>query len=173
MSVTDLELRVGRAQPLLELLLLLSMAASSAGPGGLATKMPIKTAEYLQREFPDLSTASRVGKGSFGQVLRARASSSGRLYAIKTLRDAAAEGALALTEEARRLWACRSEHVVPLLAAFRTGPGARGGNFGAICMPLADTSLNVFLDSREEACGQRRLNTSFCKHALVPRMSIA
>ena len=122
----------------------LADSMASAGGAPPALQMPVESAECLRREFPHLGSAPLLGQGSFGLVHRVRAVSSGRLFAIKMLRERAGESALAIADEARRLWTCQGPHVVPLHAAFRTGHAITG-----IRMALADVSLNVFLDSRE------------------------
>ena len=105
---------------------------------------PVKSLEFLNSNFPGLCGAKVLGEGGFGRVHLVRRMSSGRLSAIKVLREGVDEGALALAEEAKRLWDCQGAHVVPFHAAFR----ARNAIIG-IWMDVADTSLNLFLDSRE------------------------
>ena len=116
-------------------------SGSSARP---ALQFPVRPLDFQNEEFQGVRSAPLLGQGSFGQVHLVRAVSSGRLSAVKVLREGVSEGALSLAEEARRLWTCQGPHVVPFHAAFRTGHAITG-----IWMALADTSLNVFLGSRD------------------------
>ena len=115
----------------------------AATPTGQGQSLQIYSEKELRKRFPDIHKTSPLASGTFGNVYRARESDTGRLFAVKVQRDGLQQRSTAVADEVRLLNDARGKHVVPLLCAFRVGY-----MFGAFAMPLADTCLNAFIDSR-------------------------